>query len=373
MTLPGVIGAEVTNASHFVADSFRVTLSSTAQPITSNAAYWSTGAYDQIGVSIGFENEAALQLITGQVDDIDYDLTNRTIILSGRDLSAALFDSRTSEKFQNLTASQIAQTLALRHGLDSEVQQTATQAGTYYNIDHTVLTQEQTEWDLLVFLAEQEGFDVWVSGTKLYFLPTLQAPAIVPPGSLPWLNQPSPPAGQTPPLPWQVPATKSQPGQNLDTYVIKWNQPPTGSPDSNATSIQLHRSETLAKDIEVHVLSFNQKGQESVFGVAKAFGAKSVRKGKAQLYTFRRPNLTRDQAQKLAQSYLADLTRHEMTLSASLPGDNVLSTRTLVQLVGTGTAWDQLYYPDSVTRRISFSEGYRMEVRAKNHSTQSTV
>ena len=321
----------MTNASHFTADSFRVTLASQVNP----PSYWATGAYDQISISVGFENQAAFPLITGQVDDIDYDLTARTIVLSGRDLSAPLIDTKTAEKFQNQTSSQIAQTLALRHGLDSTVQATTTQAGTYYSIDHTVLTQEQTEWDLLVFLAEQEGFDVWVSGNTLYF-------------------QPSPVPTSTP-------------------YLIEWSEPGDGTVQSNATFLKLGRSETLAKDIEVRVLSFNQKGQESVYGVAKAFGAKSVRKGKAQLYTFRRPNLTKDQAQKLAESLLADLTRHEMKLDASLPGDNILSTRTLVQLVGTGTAWDQLYYPDSVTRRLSFTEGYRMEVRAKNHSTQSTV
>jgi hypothetical protein len=44
-----------------------------------------------------------------------------------------------------------------------------------------------------------------------------------------------------------------------------------------------------------------------------------------------------------------------------------------VQLIGTNTAWDQFYYPDTVTRRLSVEEGYRMELRAKNHSTQSTV
>jgi hypothetical protein len=60
-------------------------------------------------------------------------------------------------------------------------------------------------------------------------------------------------------------------------------------------------------------------------------------------------------------------------LSASLPGDNKLSTRARVQLVGTGTDWDQYYYPDTITRYVSFEEGYHIELRAKNHSTQSTV
>ena len=60
-------------------------------------------------------------------------------------------------------------------------------------------------------------------------------------------------------------------------------------------------------------------------------------------------------------------------LLARLPGDNLLTTRAQVQLIGTGTAWDQNYFPDTVTRHISFEEGYTMELRAKNHSTQSTV
>ncbi len=333
--LSGVIEVEVTNASHFTADSFRVVLASTALATAANASYWSTGAYDQVGISIGFENQAAFPLILGQVDDIEYDLTGRTITLSGRDLSAPLIDTRTAEKFQNQTSGEIADILADRHGLDSDVEETDTKAGTYYNIDHTVLTQEQTEWDLLIYLAEQEGFDVWVSGNTLYFQPS--------------------------------PITTNPP------YLIEWSEPGDGTIQSNATFLKLGRSETLAKDIEVHVSSFNQKGQASILGVARAFGAQSVRKGKAQLYTFRRPNLTKDQAQQLAQSLLADITRHEMKLDASLPGDNNLTTRTLVQLVGTGTAWDQLYCPDTVTRRLSMAEGYRMEVRAKNHVTQSTV
>jgi hypothetical protein len=95
--------------------------------------------------------------------------------------------------------------------------------------------------------------------------------------------------------------------------------------------------------------------------------------GLSQTYSFTVPNLTRDQAEQFALAQIAEITRHERILTASLPGDNDLTTRAMVQLIGTNTAWDQLYYPATVTRRISFDEGYRMELRAKNHSTESTV
>lgn len=327
--LSGVIEAEVTNASHFVADTFRVTLAGSGATPGYGADYWADSAYDQIAVYAG--TDSLTQLIIGQVDNIDYGMLGRTITLTGRDLSAPLMDTKTAEKFQNQTSSQIAQELALRHGLDSGVQKTTTRVGTYYNLDHVVLTQEQTEWDLLIYLAQQEGFDVWVGGNTLYFKPS--------------------PVSTTPP------------------YLIRWQ-----APASNAMDITLSRSENLAKDIIVNVISFHQKSQKKVSVTAKRLGAHSQKLGgKAQVYTFRRPNLTADQARALADSLLADISKHERILTANLPGDGALTTRAMVRLVGSGTAWDQDYYPDTVTRTISVDDGYRMEVRAKNHSTVSTL
>ncbi len=335
LPLRAIASVEVTNASHFTADTYRAELAVAALPAAFNPAYWSASAEDQVSIGVSVNGETPQQLILGQVDDIEYDLCRRTLTLTGRDLSAPFIDSKTAEKFQNQTSSQIAQTLALRRGLDSNVTATATRVGTYYEIDHTVLTQEQTEWDLLVYLAQQEGFDCWVSGTTLYFQP--------------------PPVSTAPP------------------YLLLWSQPGDGTYASNAADIRLKRSETLARDLDVAVRSWNQKQQRAFTVHAKRTGAYSARSGNAQLYTFNRPNLSQAQAQALANNILYDLTRHEMVLTASLPGDNALVTRAMVKLVGTGTSWDQSYYPDSVTRRLSMAEGYRMELRAKNHATESTV
>jgi hypothetical protein len=348
MILTGVVEVEVTNASHFTADSFRVVCSSSGLPAALNPAYWALSAGDQVAVSAGFAdasgNTSYFPLILGQVDNIDYDLTGRKLTLTGRDLSAPLIDAKTAEKFQNKLSSEIAAILAARHGLlttdangNSTIQTTTGKAGTFYEIDNVVLTQEQTEWDLLIYLAEHEGFDCWVSGNTLYF-------------------QPSPVAAALP-------------------YKLVWQEPPTGVFNSNALDIKLSRSETLAQDVIVKVQSWNQKQQKSfvvTYHVSQAF--KSQRSGgKSQTYSFVVPNLNRDQALQLAKAKAEEITRHERVLTASLPGDNLLTTRAMVQLVGTNTAWDQNYYPDTVTRTLSFEGGYRMELRAKNHSTQSTV
>ena len=219
--------------------------------------------------------------------------------------------------------------------MKSEIVATSTRAGTYYQIDHAVATREQTEWDLLAYLAEREGFDVWVAGDTLHFAPP--------------------------------PALTAQP------YTLLWSE--VGGFASNAINIQLSRSQTLAKDIVVEVRSWNQKQQAAFTVTAKRSQAKkSQRKGgQSQTYSFVRPNLTRDQAQQFAESKAEEITRHERLLSASLPGDNALSTRATVRLVGTATDYDQIYYPDRVTRRLSVQEGYRMDLSAKNHSTQDEI
>ncbi|WP_435018501.1 phage late control D family protein [Tundrisphaera sp. TA3] len=334
-----VISVEVTNSSHFTADTYRVHLSISGLPPAFGPAYWAESQDDLVSVAVSIDGGIPQQLILGQVDDAEIDLVGRTISLTGRDLSSRFLDAKTAEKFQNLTASDIALQLSLRQGLDADVVATSARAGTYYEIDHAVLTREQTEWDLLVYLAEREGFDVWVSGTTLHF-------------------RPAPVEASTP-------------------YVLFWSEPNAldgGTFASNATDIRLQRSQTLAKDIIVIVRSWNQKQQKGFSEKASASQAKGQRRGgKAQVYTFIRPNLTPDQALALAKSLAEQITRHERLLSASLPADNILSTRTMVQLVGTNTAFDQLYYPDTVTRRLSMQEGYRMELRAKNHSTLSDV
>lgn len=342
--LTGVLEAEVTNASHFTADTYRVTAAVSGLPEAFSPAYWALSASDQISISAGFADASEIvapnnwtQLILGQVDEVVYDPIDRLLTLTGRDLSAPMIDTKTSEKFQNKTSSEIAQDIAKRHGLTASVQKTTTKAGVYYNLDHVHLTQEQTEWDLLMFLAQNEGFDLWVSGNTLNFMPS--------------------------------PVATAKP------YKLLCPPPKGANNPSNATNIKVSRSQTLARDVIVRVRTWNQRQQRG-FTVeshrSQAF--KSARGGgKAQIYSIIRANLTQVQAQKLADSLAEDITRHEKILTATLPGDNLLTTRSMVQLSGSGTAWDQKYYPDSVTRRLSFNGGYEMELRAKNHSTQSTV
>ncbi|MFD2271423.1 hypothetical protein ACFS07_10485 [Undibacterium arcticum] len=42
-------------------------------------------------------------------------------------------------------------------------------------------------------------------------------------------------------------------------------------------------------------------------------------------------------------------------------------------MVGTGTAFDQTYYPESIVREMDLTGGYTMTIKAKNHSPQSVI
>jgi hypothetical protein len=339
--LTGVESFEVTNASHFAADTFRLTMSIGKLPPGLGPQYWGISVGDELDISAGFKDQTGQgqpkSLIYGQVDEVEYDPVGRSISLTGRDLSARFIDNRTAEHFQDHTASQVVGILAARRNLKANAAVTTTRIGTYYELYNLGLTKEQAELDLLMFLAQQEGFDLWVSGETLNFQP---------------------------PVPL-----------NSDPYVISWSDQGQGNINANVESLKLHRSQTLAKDIIVKVVSWHQADEANVTSIAKRSMANKGQRvgGQAQTYTFYPPNLNQQQADKFAAAKAEEITRHERVITGAMPADNLMSNRSLIKLSGTGTDWDQFYFVDSITRKMSVREGYSMEFRAKNHSTQSTV
>jgi hypothetical protein len=224
--------------------------------------------------------------------------------------------------------------VAKNHNLKSNVQQTEAQiTGTYYEILNAQHMQTRSDWDLLVVLAQHEGFDLWVSNQTLNFMPALAL--------------------------------------TTDPYVLLWSDLGQGNRSSNMLDLKMKRSETIARDVIVNVTSWNQaQGKAFKTTVRKSQANKTAKQSAVnpQTYNFWPANLNQVQVNKFANAKMEEITRHERIVSATLPGDSLLVTRGLVKLVGTGTAWDQSYYPDTVHRSISFEHGYVMEVEAKNHS-----
>jgi phage protein D len=283
-------------------------------------------------------------VIYGRADDIDFDPERGVIEVRGRDLTGVFIDTKTTDKWTNLTASQIATQLAQKHGLTPVVTKTTTKAGKFYQIDYVNLTDERTEWDILCYLAQSENFRVYVKGQSLYFEP--------------YPNQ-----------------------DTADTFVPPWpiNWAPAdtagASAAANVMAPKFRRSLTVSRGVQVVVRSWNAKqgrGFTATYPTSKAVTLKPGQSStSAQIYRLTRPNLTQEQAIRLAQTYYEQLIKHEMRMSFTSPGDNDLDMTRYLQVSGTGTAFDQIYYPESIQRTMSFSGGYSMSVNAKNSSPES--
>lgn len=280
-------------------------------------------------------------LFVGHVDQLDMDPFQQIVEIQGRDLSSLLIDAKTQETFSNQTSSQVAATLAARHGLTASAQRTTRLVGAYYEIEHDTITlnnfsRQTTEWDLLTFLAKQEGFEVWVQGNTLYFQP--------------------PPAASGTPFP----------------IVFQPGQPPV----SNVMTLKMERTLTLAKDIVVTVKSWKTSDGKAYTRKSKSAGSSTASSNtKTQNYAVTIPNLTPDEALKRAQQMASDLSKHERILNVTMPGELTITTRTMVALSGTTTAFDQAYYVAEIEREIGFDGGFTQTLRLKNSSprTETTV
>lgn len=331
--LAGVRDAEVSANSHFGASRFSLTIALGADPLWT-PDYWSAQSTVMLEVQVGFvpdgapDNAAAwVSLILRAADTIEIELPEQLVRVHGRDLTAALLVARTQETFANQTSSEIAASIAARHNLTAAVTPTSALAGRYYELEHDQLTLGQfsrasTEWDLLVYLAQQEGFDVFVEGGTLYFQPPQADP--------------------------------SSPDATLRPIA-------TANGPVNLIELRMERCLALAGNVGVTVKSWNSRQ-----GVAYTQSAGAASAAAVQNYQFVRPNLLPDQATALAQNWLGMLTQHERVITARMPGELALTPRGVVALEGTGTAFDQVYYIDTIDRQIRFNGGFVQSVRAKN-------
>jgi phage protein D len=328
---------EIENNAFSAADSFSIRFAAQLLPV-GYAADW-FGAQTSIDAEIfanaapaapdNYQPVSADRLILGQVDDISYDPGRAEVTLTGRDFTARLIDTKVSEGHLNQTSSQIAQTLAARHALTPVISATATQIGTFYSQNYISLTQQRSEWDLLTELAGFENFDAYIWGDELHFEP-----------------RPDP--------------------ETAPRYALVWRagDAARAAPAANITAIRFDRSLTLARGVSVTVKSWHaRQGQRYLASYPKSDLGSAAN---PLAYNFIEAGLTQDQCQAMAQARYQEITQHTVRLSAELPGDGLLDCRQIVTVAGTGTPWDQDYFPDSVHRTMSSDSGYRMTISAKN-------
>ena len=328
-TAPHPIMAEIVSNNHYAADRFRVTLALNGGP----AAPWANATDLAVEIQLSLDAGATwTSLLQGKVDTVDLAPLAGTVRLFGRDRTADLIEALTRETFANQTASDIALQLAARHNLAADVTPTTTLVGRYWQLEHDRTTLDQfstatNEWDLLVALAQAEGYDVWIEAATLYFHHVAQ--------------------------------------QADAATVLRTVRTPDGP--ANVTDLRLERALALAQTIEVTVKSWNAREQTAF--VQTATNSPSASGNVAKRYVVVVPNLAPDAALKLAEQKLAALTRQELTLSADIPGELSLRPRMPLQLVGTNSTFDQIYWIEEIVRRLDFQSGFTQRIRASSVST----
>jgi phage protein D len=325
---------DIDNNTFYQADAFRVSFAVSALPAERGMDWFSDQQEIFVEIFAGFPADpdkytpADLQSwVYGRADEIEFDPVARVVHLSGRDLTAQMIDTKTTKKWPNKTASEIATEIAGKYELNPVVTATSYKVGRYYEIDHAHMTNQRSEWDLLCYLAQLEQFNVFVAGRDLHFEPQQDA--------------------------------------NAEPYVLQWQAEPFAF---NGMRMRFFRNLTLAHGAQVTVRSWQQKTSTLI-----EMKYPEKEQPKAQQYFFNIANLSPEEALKKATALHKEITAHEVNLAAELPADNMLDVRSVIRVEGTGTAYDQLYYPASITRRMSIDHGYTMTVRAKNHSPQTEV
>lgn len=331
------LSASVTQTNAFHASRFEVRFAPPVQnsyPVAGpgSFAWWSQQSDMMADVQFGDVPDDGTEsdivwtsVLKGEVDRIIADPIGWLVHVEGRDLTRRFIDHKTVLAHVNQTSSEIVSNLAAQEGLSTQVTGTSSPVGRYYQIEHDKISLDQfhrslTEWDLITSLARFEGFDAFVDGTTLYFQPPVAA--------------------------------------SSDAWVGRWEVDELGRQSSNLLRLNMERALTVSRGIKVTVKSWHTK---KAAGTHKTAGN---RKGAdAQQYVFVRPNLTDDQAQKFADRMYADLSRHERVVTGQAWGDTLLTPRVRFQLTGTGTDWDNTYYPIEVTRRID-QHGFLMDFRA---------
>ena len=294
---------------------------------------------------LNYTTDDLTMIMTARCDSIELDPETNRITISGRDMTSLLIDNKTTDKWQNLTSSQIAQQIAVKWGMESNITATTQTVGTFYTADHVVLAKSDTYWNILTYLAQREStasnpFMCFVLGKTLYF------------GNF---------------------AAK----YSNDPYVITFDG--SGNvPVANASQLRFTRDLTLAQDISVTVRSYH--GNLAAAFSATATASKQGRHIEktaglvqtTQHYEFTVPGLTQPQCALKAQSILAELSKHELKMSANLPFDAVLYPWVPIQVTGTNTPWDATYTPQTISRRFS-KDRVSMQVGAKTGIPQQKV
>lgn len=274
-------------------------------------------------------------VLQGNADTIEIDWGQQLVTIQGRDLSSLLLDSAlNSDNYYlvNLTASQLVQRIATSVGLKTDITPTSKPIGSFYSNSYYYIPNLKTNWDFLVTLAQSEDYNLYVQGDTLYF----------------------------------------NPRAGTNTYNINYQNDPI---QSTALDLVTNRRLSLAKNVVVNVMSYNQQTAQAnsysaTHTALTGSGVSATTPTAARTYNFSFPNLSQAQCQSRAEALLAQIVIHAVHLTATLHGDLTLDKTRVIALNGSQTGFDQLYWPSTITHTLNATQGLLTRVVARNYPGQ---
>jgi hypothetical protein len=320
--VPGLLRASVVATNSFSADTFSLTFTAEARKQAA-FGFWSDLGPETIEIETvedSLYGRRFRSLITGIADMVRIDPVRGVVTVEGRDLSGRLVDSYRQQNFVNQTASEIVSVIARYHGLNPVVTPTSENVGRYYADGYTKLSlgqfsRLQSDWDLIVQLAREAEFDVFVQGNSLYFQP------------------PAADAGG-----------------------------PTAVSLRDVQSLCVDRNISLAVNPNAQVQSWNSRDMVSYSGAQGDIS--QAGDGTSPPFLFSGANYTSEQATSMVRQLSGELGRLATVVRIEMPWDLTLAPRTRIVVTGTESAIDAVYRVDVVERRLNAGAGSEQTVHA---------
>ncbi len=333
ITLEGVISLTVSVALSFQVGTFSFTKGFVPGDKFPRSWWAATSTKTmRVVISLSTDGITYTPVMTGNVDNHSWNMLHNEVSVQGRDLAALLLDTRVTSTSRNQTASEIVSAIAAKHGLTANVTATKGFVGRYagYNYDDTNagnFNHAINEWDLVCRLGSQAGIIPYVLNDTLYF---------------------NPPANSPP------------------TFVASVSYDKNGMLISNVMDLTLSRNMTAAHDVIVTYRSWHADQKETYTGTYRTSTKEASSQPNTQpsRYLFIVPNLTKAQCQAKAQQMALDISQHERTASIEVASLAIFTPVTVFQVKGTGTDYDMVYYPQSITVSGSFQE-FTTQVQGK--------
>ncbi len=320
----GLLRASITNTNCFSADSYALTFAMNSLG-SEDIAFWSiiSDAIVEVGaVTSDTYGPRYQNLITGMADSIHIDPVRGTVAIEGRDLSASMIDSYRQQDFVNQTASEIVATVAAYHGLQPMVVPTFGSIGRYYADGFTKLSlgqfsQFRSDWDLVVQLARQNNFDIFVEDRSLYFQPS------------------------------------------GGSFVL-----PLAVSLRDLLGIRIERNLGVAGAAGARVQSWSSQSMAAYHSDYAGSSETGGDQASTRPFLFSASNYTAQQVADAAEQYTAELTRLSTVLNFAMPWDLSFAPRSTCILLDTNSAFDTTYRIDNVERLYSSTSGSRQLIRA---------